>query len=454
MEDKEITTLHPYLNRNKNRYPNVRDENIPESIQRKLIPGDGISIDGNNVISATTKEVDAYTKDESDAKYATKTEYDDLNKATPTDIGIKDNKLGLLHDSLWLTNQGAINLENFEYDEATNTLKPKGGGESITVCKGSVDIDTLGVTIDLETFKHTLLYGGLLYITDADDYTIACNTISATSLYETSTQCYIYLGDYKISPTQHDLGDFTYRLNITDMNNIKLEYIPISNSDGTKTIRVAKLPNENTPIINVDLSSLTAEDTGVILTDGTNHIYLHRFDDYLYGSSNLVVINNSLTLVSYGTFYDGGSNPTWGVQYSQLIILNLIIPKQATLFGNHTILVPSNSSDNNIDLYNHNIVITSADKKSVIYMTITSSSNLIVDSITDLNTLLKTQSRNIMVTGIRTLDGASLPIISIDWNGAFVGSNYTWVDPINEEDNESLTTAFGSGTITDVVTTI
>lgn len=127
MEDKEITTLHPYLNRNKNRYPNVRDENIPESIQRKLIPGDGISIDGNNVISATAKEVDAYTKDESDAKYATKTEYDDLSKATPTDIGIKDNKLGLLHDSLWLTNQGAINLENFEYDEATNTLTPKGG---------------------------------------------------------------------------------------------------------------------------------------------------------------------------------------------------------------------------------------------------------------------------------------------------------------------------------------
>lgn len=128
--------------------------------------------------------------------------------------------------------------------------------------------------------------------------------------------------------------------------------------------------------------------------------------------------------------------------------------KSISLFGNHSILVPSDSSDNNIDLYNHNIVITSSDKKSVIYMTITSSSNLIVDSITDLNTLLKNQSRNIMVTGIRTLDGGSSPIISIDWNGAFVGSNYTWVDPVNEEDNESLTTAFGSGTITDVVTTI
>ena len=53
---------------------------------------------------------------------------DGLYNITPTDVGVKDNKLGLLHDTTWLTNQGAINLDGFTYDEATKTLKASGGG--------------------------------------------------------------------------------------------------------------------------------------------------------------------------------------------------------------------------------------------------------------------------------------------------------------------------------------
>lgn len=49
----------------------------------------------------------------------------------PTDVGIKDNKLGLKNGATWLTNSNAINLEGFAYDTNTNTLKAEGGSAII-----------------------------------------------------------------------------------------------------------------------------------------------------------------------------------------------------------------------------------------------------------------------------------------------------------------------------------
>ena len=49
----------------------------------------------------------------------------------PTDVGIKDNKLGLKIGNTWLTNRNAINLEGFSYIEVTNTLKAEGGSAII-----------------------------------------------------------------------------------------------------------------------------------------------------------------------------------------------------------------------------------------------------------------------------------------------------------------------------------
>lgn len=127
-ENKEITTLHPYMNRNKNRYPNVKDENIPDTIQRKLTAGTGISISPENVISATGG--DSYTRSETDALLETKADkvaLENVNKVVPTDIAVKDGKLGLEHDTTWLTNQNAITLgDGLTYDEATKTLKAEG----------------------------------------------------------------------------------------------------------------------------------------------------------------------------------------------------------------------------------------------------------------------------------------------------------------------------------------
>ena len=50
---------------------------------------------------------------------------------TPTDVGIKDNKLGLKNGNTWLTNLNAINLEGFAYDANSNTLKAEGGSAII-----------------------------------------------------------------------------------------------------------------------------------------------------------------------------------------------------------------------------------------------------------------------------------------------------------------------------------
>lgn len=58
----------------------------------------------------------------------TNTNLENLTKVTPTDIGVKDRKLGLKHDTTWLTNQDAITLgNNLIYDGTTKTLNAKGG---------------------------------------------------------------------------------------------------------------------------------------------------------------------------------------------------------------------------------------------------------------------------------------------------------------------------------------
>ena len=57
--------------------------------------------------------------------------FNHIDKFTPTDVGIKNNKLGLQNGNTWLTNRNAINLEGFAYDTNTNTLKAEGGSAII-----------------------------------------------------------------------------------------------------------------------------------------------------------------------------------------------------------------------------------------------------------------------------------------------------------------------------------
>lgn len=91
----------------------------------------------------------------------TNTNLENLTKVTPTDVAIKNKKLGLEHDNTWLTNQNAINLgDNLTYDETTKTLNAKGGLEGVLFLK-------LGDVISFDTLKNDLTnnkYKGFIYI--------------------------------------------------------------------------------------------------------------------------------------------------------------------------------------------------------------------------------------------------------------------------------------------------
>ena len=86
---------------------------------------------------------------QSDAKINNR--IDGLYNITPTDVGVKDNKLGLLHDTTWLNNQNAINLDGFTYDESTKTLKVSGGGELTSEALMNVTKDSTTITRTLDT---------------------------------------------------------------------------------------------------------------------------------------------------------------------------------------------------------------------------------------------------------------------------------------------------------------
>lgn len=86
----------------------------------------------------------------------------------PTNVVIKDNKIGLGRDSVWLTDKDAINLgANLEYDATTKTLNAKGGGESVSPTLNLLDFknDTIRTTIT-EQEKINLekgLYNQVIY---------------------------------------------------------------------------------------------------------------------------------------------------------------------------------------------------------------------------------------------------------------------------------------------------
>lgn len=76
----------------------------------------------------------------------TNTNLENLTKVTPTDIGVKDKKLGLKHDTTWLTNQDAINLgDNLTYDDTTKTLNAKGGtSDTAIITLSDSQVQSLG----------------------------------------------------------------------------------------------------------------------------------------------------------------------------------------------------------------------------------------------------------------------------------------------------------------------
>lgn len=293
-ENKEITTLHPYMNRNKNRYPNVKDENIPDTIQRKMTAGTGINISPDNVISATGG--DSYTRSETDALLDTKADkvsLENVNKVVPTDIAVKDGKLGLKHDTAWLTNQNAINLgENITYDDGTNTLNASGGKLPVGSKSDPVKINKINLYAEsnvvyfdqgnYEYYKHTLSRSNGLNVEyrSAEQKAAIKFELNVSGGYGSAKVALIVKGTNQISLPNHK-----YYL-VSDNKYNGDEYIPVlahPTIDGTYNLQITK--NENS--YHYDWVAGGGYNHYIVITDGTasNAIYL------LIPSTNNLICN-------------------------------------------------------------------------------------------------------------------------------------------------------------------
>ena len=123
-----------------------------------------------------------------------------------------------------------------------------------------------------------------------------------------------------------------------------------------------------------------------------------------------------------------------------------------TLFGNKSLL-----GTGNIDLYTHYIKLETAQSaisqySGTMILRVVSSSNLPVDSLEDLNTLLHNTEKTIDCSGFftRTAEGKTFNIFKLDWKGSVANSTFGYIgEGLAEDESMSLFT-----TATDVVETI
>ena len=185
--------------------------------------GNNLTLENNTLNAVGGGTVDAYTKAESDAKYetiesatqahgeltteinsvnTTQTEnYNNVNNRVdaldnkvdaitpivPTDIAVNEGKLGLKHDTTWLTNQNAINLgSNLTYDANTNTLNATGGG-------GTVDAYTKE-----ESDAKYQPKGTYVVASDLEAYEKKSELTTTLENYVTTTSLTTTLGDYAL----------------------------------------------------------------------------------------------------------------------------------------------------------------------------------------------------------------------------------------------------------------
>ena len=123
-----------------------------------------------------------------------------------------------------------------------------------------------------------------------------------------------------------------------------------------------------------------------------------------------------------------------------------------TLFGNKSLL-----GTGNVDLYTHYITLETAQSalsqySGTMILRVVSSSNIPVNSLTDLNTLLKNTEKTIDCSGHFTITerGKTYNIFNLDWKGSVANSRFGYIgEGLAEDESMSLFT-----TATDVVETI
>lgn len=340
---------------------------------------------------------------------------DALNKVTPTDVGVKDNKLGLLHDTTWLTNQDAINLDGFTYDEATKTLKAGEGSQLdylyFNLAYNDED-DTSSFTYTLEQYNEMIVRKPIIFNDRGLYYNTTADKNNDTNNYEIT-----------ITKTANMGPELGYA-------NATIALHGVLSSTTLKT----NLSLTKGEVINYQVN-----------TNSTTNI------SYLYILYNNLLTNEQATGTLMPDYTNANNNQVMAIVngYPEWTDVNF---KSISLFGKHSILVPKDSADSNIDLYRHDLELTN-DNDEELYLTYYSSSNLLVDSFTDLNTLLTNKARYIMVNGFIKEADKLYQIVHINWNGTYANSNYDYTlvdnDGVLTTDDLSRFTM-----VTDTVTTI
>lgn len=259
-------------------------------------------------------------------------EFNNVNNKIPTDVGIKDNKLGLKNDSTWLTNSNAINLEGFAYDANTNTLKAEGGGtlsfpyiindKSITLFK--VGKYGTSVTIVEGSNRSPLVYSEF----DIPKDMSSNNMMWAHVLYlgtgyrKTAIGLGTNGGHYwdVLLTTENEYANGTYFLPYINNEKVKLlcnkdiNIHNISLSSGENTLYFSLLSSNNTSASSLDgLNTLLGTTnrkincSGTMVLQGNNYVAIHTIDykGALVGSDLLYTdYNNGEDFGTFGSTFN------------------------------------------------------------------------------------------------------------------------------------------------------
>ena len=354
-----------------------------------------------------------------------------LTSVTPTDIGVKEGKLGLLHDTKWLTNQGAITIgSNLNFIAETNTLNA-----NVSQAEVSSKQDRLVSGTNIKSINGNSLLG-------SGDLTISADKVFSIPIEQVITQEEIVdlialmtnvKGSTKV--VFGSLYDFDDVFNNYDC--VCLNCSTITGGEKDKIILRKNIDlNESGSfsctyayMFNAYLGAFSI--ISVTISKSPKTLTAERIS-----STDLLPTPESDTKDGDVLIYD--SKRTKYGQLSKWATLDFY--KTISLFGNHSILVPKDSTDTNIDLYKHHINYSITDSFTG-FFEFYSSKNLVCDSLTDLKTLLG-DTFEIQAFGI-SRQSNSMQV-------AYITESYIWY----HDAEEFLSTSIAHATFTDTVTTI
>ena len=290
-----------------------------------------------------------------------------IDAKLPTDLIATANKLSLGVGNTALGN--GVNLDGFTYDESTKTLKASGGGGSIPT---------------LNIYSTADVGGDSLF--EYPDLTNVEKGIYVVNLLANHTDPTIFASGFGYVDNSKLFGEKTLSLIISLPDSQIYSFV-----NGNKIVGGSPIVIPN-----------TTGDKDIMIYDMDNNSFITldqpEYNGFLYFDVNHLDTNNGYS---------------W-----EEIAPSKTIP----LFGKHSILVPKDSADTNIDLYIHNIVLkdTADTPTKKIYLTIQSTANAPATTKELLQTLLGSTARYIRVSGYTPTNDIS----AINWTGTFDTSKY------------------------------